>query len=215
MAITNAGVVMPDRLEVGDMERVRVGFEALEVLAVGLMGTGRVAVDPVPAGPAVAAGGEAGSAVGADAAARPVGVVLPPMLAGDMRVQGAVGRSGAVGPGRVAVGGEGGRGRGRGGRGTRGRGRGGKAFTPCTHPSCKSQNSHSLDNCFIKMREENADLKKKVDSARSAEASIEEVADFAGSVSDFDFSDPHSPLLNDAAANWVADTGATRHMTPH
>ena len=107
------------------------------------------------------------------------------------------------------------RGRGRGGRGTRGRGRGGKAFTPCTHPSCKSQNSHSLDNCFTKMREENADLKKKVDSARSAEASIEEVADFAGSVSDFDFSDPHSPLLNDAAANWVADTGATRHMTPH
>ena len=65
------------------------------------------------------------------------------------------------------------------------------------------------------MREENTDLKKKVNSARSAEASIEEVTDFAGSVSDFDFSDPHSPLLNDAAANWVADTGATRHMTPH
>ena len=41
------------------------------------------------------------------------------------------------------------------------------------------------------------------------------MADFAGNASAFDFSDPHSPLLNDAGTDWVADTGATRHMTPH
>ena len=43
----------------------------------------------------------------------------------------------------------------------------------------------------------------------------EEAAEFAGNASAFDFSDPHSPLLNDAGTDWVADTGATRHMTPH
>ena len=40
-------------------------------------------------------------------------------------------------------------------------------------------------------------------------------ADFAGNASAFDFTDPHSPLLTEAGTDWIADTGATRHMTPH
>ena len=40
-------------------------------------------------------------------------------------------------------------------------------------------------------------------------------ADFAGNASAFDFTDPHSPLMTDARTDWIADTGATRHMTPH
>ena len=52
-------------------------------------------------------------------------------------------------------------------------------------------------------------------AAGSSFASIEKVADFAGNASAFDFSEPHSPMLNDAGTDWVADTGATRHMTPH
>ena len=51
--------------------------------------------------------------------------------------------------------------------------------------------------------------------AETSSASIQEVADFAGNASTFDFSDPSSPLLTDAGTDWVADTGATRHMTPH
>ena len=31
----------------------------------------------------------------------------------------------------------------------------------------------------------------------------------------FDFTDPHSPLIADAGTDWLADTGATSHMTPH
>ena len=60
-------------------------------------------MDPVLAGPAVVAGGEAGLAVGADAVACLVRVVLPPMLTGDMQVQGAVGWSRAAGLHWVAV----------------------------------------------------------------------------------------------------------------
>ena len=51
--------------------------------------------------------------------------------------------------------------------------------------------------------------------AETTSASIQEVADFAGNASAFNFSDPSSPLLTDAGTDWVADTGATRHMTPH
>ena len=40
-------------------------------------------------------------------------------------------------------------------------------------------------------------------------------AEFAGNASAFDFTDPHTPLVSDAETDWIADTGATVHMTPH
>ncbi|KZS87978.1 hypothetical protein SISNIDRAFT_418769, partial [Sistotremastrum niveocremeum HHB9708] len=42
-------------------------------------------------------------------------------------------------------------------------------------------------------------------------------AEFAGnaSVSSLDPSHPASPLNVSASADWVADTGATSHMSPH
>ena len=117
------------------------------------------------------------------------------------------------------------RGRGSGGRGRgsgRGRGRGGYSGPACTYPGCPNPTNHSLERCyaranaFFKQEEE----KKKTGApgaARQAQtsASIEEVAEFAGNASAFDPSDPLSPLVTDAGADWIVDTGATSHMTPH
>ena len=40
-------------------------------------------------------------------------------------------------------------------------------------------------------------------------------AGYAANASAIDFSHPCSPLIHEAGADWVADTGATSHMTPH
>ncbi|KAI5117634.1 hypothetical protein M0805_006743 [Coniferiporia weirii] len=42
-----------------------------------------------------------------------------------------------------------------------------------------------------------------------------QVVHFAGNASTHDFSNPHTPLISDASADWITDTGATCHMTPH
>ena len=94
--------------------------------------------------------------------------------------------------------------------------------TGCTYPSCRSRGSHSTENCFAKQKDEHAaqlrDLERKLERARMAGAPAPapmDQADFAGNASAFDFTDPHSPLLTEAGTDWIADTGATRHMTPH
>ena len=94
--------------------------------------------------------------------------------------------------------------------------------TGCTYPSCRSKGSHSIDNCFAKQRDKHAaqlrDLERKLERARMAGVPAPapmDQADFAGNASAFDFTDPHSPLMTEARTDWIADTGATRHMTPH
>lgn len=94
---------------------------------------------------------------------------------------------------------------------------------PCTHPTCKNKGSHSTFDCFTRAREiaQRADKqvvrKKGKEKANQAEeeSSDVETAEFAGNASAFDLTDPCSPLVTDAGADWIADTGATSHMTPH
>lgn len=108
-------------------------------------------------------------------------------------------------------------------RGKRGNKQQKPKFTPCTYQACKSQATHSIDRCFAKQKDDAAakvkELEKKLEKARIAEEpsseAVIEAAEFAGNASAFDFTDPHSPLLSDAGTDWTADTGATRHMTPH
>ncbi|THH01890.1 hypothetical protein EW145_g6839 [Phellinidium pouzarii] len=52
------------------------------------------------------------------------------------------------------------------------------------------------------------------ENSASASASIQS-AEFAGNASTHDYTNPHSPLLSDAGSDWIVDTGATCHMTPH
>ena len=92
----------------------------------------------------------------------------------------------------------------------------------CTFQGCRSPLTHSTEQCYARVRAflKQEDEKKKAGAtgaARQAQtsASIEEVAEFAGNASAFDPSDPLSPLVTDAGADWIADTGATSHMTPH
>ncbi|KAI5116502.1 hypothetical protein M0805_000604 [Coniferiporia weirii] len=42
-----------------------------------------------------------------------------------------------------------------------------------------------------------------------------QVIHFAGNASTHDFSNPHTPLISDASADWITDTGATCYMMPH
>ena len=60
------------------------------------------------------------------------------------------------------------------------------------------------------------DLEGQLQKARLAQSEPKEAeeAAFAGNASAFDFTDPRSPLLSDAGTDFIADTGATRHMTP-
>src|ERR1700733_10379274 len=39
--------------------------------------------------------------------------------------------------------------------------------------------------------------------------------EFAGTASGPDYSDPNCPLQFDATSDWIPDTGATSHMSPH
>ena len=93
----------------------------------------------------------------------------------------------------------------------------------CTHPTCKNKKGHTTDNCWTRARE----LSKRADEieakqkgkarANMAEEdrSDGEAASFAGNASTPDYTNPHSPLISNAGADWIADTGATSHMTPH
>ena len=55
-------------------------------------------------------------------------------------------------------------------------------------------------------------MEQKLAKAKEASTQPEESA---GEASAFDVMDPRSPLVTDAGTDWNADTGATRHMTPH
>ena len=59
--------------------------------------------------------------------------------------------------------------------------------------------------------------KGKKTKAHSAveEADTSQEAEFAGNASSLDYTNPYSPLIPDAGADWNTDTGATCHMTPH
>ena len=94
----------------------------------------------------------------------------------------------------------------------------------CTHPKCPNPKTHSTQFCYARARDfmrqaEQADARQKASQAakqaENSSASIAEVQEFAGNASAFDFTDPHSPLIADAGTDWLADTGATSHMTPH
>ena len=95
----------------------------------------------------------------------------------------------------------------------------------CTHPTCKNKSGHTTENCFQRAREiaRRADEfearqkgKDKAQIANTPSGADEEAAAFAGNAStSIDHSHPCSPLILDAATDWNADTGATRHMTPH
>ncbi|THH02998.1 hypothetical protein EW145_g6619 [Phellinidium pouzarii] len=52
------------------------------------------------------------------------------------------------------------------------------------------------------------------ETSASAPTSVQS-AEFAGNASIHDYTNPHSPLLSDAGSDWIVDTGATCHMTPH
>ena len=90
---------------------------------------------------------------------------------------------------------------------------------------------HLADGCF-KMRDFSRQAKEEVKERQSKqkgkkgkgrakahsaeeEAETPQEAEFAGNASTSDYTNPHSPLISDAGADWNTDTGATCHMTPH
>ena len=99
-------------------------------------------------------------------------------------------------------------------------------------------NGHTPDGCF-KMRDFSRQAKEEVKERQAKRSggrgrkgkgkatanSAEETggtagtgpqsAEFAGNASTSDYTNPHSPLISDAGADWNTDTGATCHMTPH
>ena len=92
----------------------------------------------------------------------------------------------------------------------------------CTYPGCKSPSSHPLDRCYTRAQAMKNEAEKvlggrkaKQGAKQAEEAKPAEAAEFAGNASALDPSDPLSPLVSDAGADWIADTGATSHMTPH
>ena len=90
----------------------------------------------------------------------------------------------------------------------------------CTHPSCKSKSTHSTENCWTRARElakraDEADARRKASQGARQAEQASQASEFAGNASAFDFTDPHSPLIADAGTDWIADTGATSHITPH
>ena len=101
----------------------------------------------------------------------------------------------------------------------------GRSNRVCTHPTCRNKSGHTTENCFQRAREiaRRADEfearqkgKDKAQIANTPSGADEEAAAFAGNAStSIDHSHPCSPLILDAATDWNADTGATRHMTPH
>ena len=87
---------------------------------------------------------------------------------------------------------------------------------PCTHPTCRNRRNHCAAECFIRANEIAARNPKREKANQAQDTPQEqETAEFAGNASSFDFTDPYSPLVSDAGTDWIADTGATCHMTPH
>lgn len=81
--------------------------------------------------------------------------------------------------------------------------------------------NHLEATCY-KRRDAMKELKdkKKRGGKAKANAAQEDTestqsAEFAGNASTHDFTNPNSPLLSDAGSDWIVDTGATCHMTPH
>ncbi|KAL5521963.1 hypothetical protein ACEPAF_1819 [Sanghuangporus sanghuang] len=88
---------------------------------------------------------------------------------------------------------------------------------------------HTEENCYMKQaaskdahvrakknREEKRRKGRKGQKAHVAQQDESaESAEFAGNASALDYTNPHSPLIPDAGTDWIADTGATCHMTPH
>ncbi|KII84695.1 hypothetical protein PLICRDRAFT_670875 [Plicaturopsis crispa FD-325 SS-3] len=87
---------------------------------------------------------------------------------------------------------------------------------------CNSQ-GHAILDCrkFVSAkafaRKPKAKREGAAKQAQESEKSDSQVTETAGNASlrSIHPSDPHSPLLLDAHADWNADTGATSHMTPH
>ncbi|KAI5115652.1 hypothetical protein M0805_007946 [Coniferiporia weirii] len=93
------------------------------------------------------------------------------------------------------------------------------------------KDGHGEHSCCAK--KEDSDRRKKqapgeakaassaqADSAPAPTATVSTAVDaqvvhFAGNASTHDFSNPHTPLISDASTDWITDTGATCHMTPH
>ena len=92
----------------------------------------------------------------------------------------------------------------------------------CGYPPCKKQ-GHTTEQCFMRQKdiarrsgEQQAKQKGKEKANLAEESSSDtEASRFAGNASTLDFTHPTSPLIADAGADWIADTGATSHMTPH
>ncbi|THG94897.1 hypothetical protein EW145_g8055, partial [Phellinidium pouzarii] len=88
---------------------------------------------------------------------------------------------------------------------------------------------HTEAQCFkrrdaresiLKQRKEKREKGKERANAAQQETSASaptsvQSAEFAGNASTHDYTNPHSPLLSDAGSDWIVDTGATCHMTPH
>ncbi|THG96406.1 hypothetical protein EW145_g7784 [Phellinidium pouzarii] len=88
---------------------------------------------------------------------------------------------------------------------------------------------HTEAQCFkrrdaresiLKQRKEKREKGKERANAAQQETSASaptsvQSAEFAGNASTHDYTNPHSPLLSDARSDWIVDTGATCHMTPH
>lgn len=84
---------------------------------------------------------------------------------------------------------------------------------------------HVEANCYKKrdakkalqeQRKKKKDGNKEKGKANSAEQeNEEESAEFAGNASIHDYTSPTSPIISDSSTDWIADTGATSHMTCH
>ncbi|PAV16585.1 retrotransposon unclassified [Pyrrhoderma noxium] len=83
-----------------------------------------------------------------------------------------------------------------------------KASKQCTF--C-GRNSHKLSQCFdmkntSKKRKEELKNNKKKGKQEEAKAVEDATAEFAGNTSTSDFTNPYSPLLLSASADWITDT---------
>ena len=86
----------------------------------------------------------------------------------------------------------------------------------CTY--CKKL-GHVEAKCWKKEKDEKKKAEEKLTTttANSAkELAVEEVVvHFAGNASTHNFTNPNTPLIVNASTDWITDTGATCHMTPH
>ncbi|PAV24103.1 hypothetical protein PNOK_0117100 [Pyrrhoderma noxium] len=92
-----------------------------------------------------------------------------------------------------------------------------KASKQCTF---YGRNGHELSRCFdmknaSKKRKDELKNNKGKGKQEEAKAVEDATVEFAGNASTSDFTNPYSPLLLSASADWITNTGATCHMTPH